>query len=360
MIFENHAKCKIYFDGSHYIAIIPRKRYRKHHQKKPEQEFVVLISDVKIEEELDDEINDILDENYVVDKEPVDEFNATQSTIGQAVKANLKGTTEVKMTRKEIFNMFYKERLSLRKKERRKALIEDMRPYFATDEETALYVDKKLEEKQNNLIRKRIRLSRKCRLQEFNYFVTFTYDDKLHTEQSFKKSIMRCLRHLCERKGWRYLGVWERGGKNERLHYHALLYVPENTMPGTMFETNDFNFKRHTRKTVTQNTYFVANFGRCEFDEVHNTWEQADCLRYLMKYLEKSGERITSSKGVKEFFVSDILEEDILMQYGFDEYKVILSDDFQCIMDGELLGRVSPELIRYLIEAENMQNKKGS
>ena len=231
---------------------------------------------------------------------------------------------------------------------------------FATEEETALFVDKKLEDKQNNLIRKRIRLSRKCRLQEFNYFVTFTYDDKLHTEQSFKKSIMRCLRHLCERKGWRYLGVWERGGKNERLHYHALLYVPENTMPGTMFETNDFNFKRHTRKTVTQNTYFVANFGRCEFDEIHNTWEQADCLRYLMKYLEKSGERITSSKGVKEFFVSDILEEDILMQYGFDEYKVILSDDFQCIMDGELLGRVSPELIRYLIEAENTQNKKGS
>lgn len=87
-----------------------------------------------------------------------------------------------------------------------------------------------MEDKQNNLIRKRIRLSRKCKLQEFNYFVTFTYDDKLHTEQSFKTSIMRCLRHLCERKGWRYLGVWERGGKNERLYYHALLYVPENTM----------------------------------------------------------------------------------------------------------------------------------
>ena len=63
MIFENHAKCKIYFDGSHYIAIIPRKRYRKYHQKKPEQEFTVLISDVKIEEETDDEIDDISNEN---------------------------------------------------------------------------------------------------------------------------------------------------------------------------------------------------------------------------------------------------------------------------------------------------------
>ena len=71
MIFENHAKCKIYFDGSHYIAIIPRKRYRKYHPKKPEQEFTVLISDVKIEEELDDEIDDFSDENYAVDKEPV-------------------------------------------------------------------------------------------------------------------------------------------------------------------------------------------------------------------------------------------------------------------------------------------------
>ena len=45
------------------------------------------------------------------------------------------------------------------------------------------------------------------------------------------------------------------------------------------------------------------------------------------------------------YFMTDILEDDVLCNTGPDEYKVILEDDFYCIKDGEVIGNVSPEVI---------------
>jgi len=41
------------------------------------------------------------------------------------------------------------------------------------------------------------------------------------------------------------------------------------------------------------------------------------------------------------------LDEDIVCPYGNDEYeyKYVLADNFTCISYGEILGKVSPEII---------------
>ncbi len=49
-----------------------------------------------------------------------------------------------------------------------------MRPYFKDDNETDLFVELNLRRKQKNLKARRIRMTRKANLQEFNYFVTTT------------------------------------------------------------------------------------------------------------------------------------------------------------------------------------------
>ena len=66
------------------------------------------------------------------------------------------------------------------------------------------------ERKERNLICRRIRMSRKANQQKWNYFVTFTYSDALHTEDSFRESLMNRLSLFSSRKKWRYIGVWER------------------------------------------------------------------------------------------------------------------------------------------------------
>ena len=64
-----------------------------------------------------------------------------------------------------------------------------------------------------------------------------------------------------------------------------------------------------------------------------------------MKYIEKSGERLIYGGKLPTFFVSDVIDEDILAPYGIDDRKAILADDFTCMMDGEVIGKVSPEVI---------------
>ena len=199
-----------------------------------------------------------------------------------------------------------------------------------------------------NLIERRKRLVRKVYIGNWNYFCTFTYNDKLHHEDSFKRKLKDCFKKLSYRKGWIYIGVWERSPKNERLHFHGIFYIPDGAMVGEFIEVNDYSFNSHKRQITMQNTYFNERFGRSDFKPIdrsdHHVLRQA--ARYLMKYLEKSGERIVYSKNTPTYFVSDILNEDVACTMGDDDYvKLVLFDDFSCWNEGCYMGQVSPETI---------------
>ena len=45
------------------------------------------------------------------------------------------------------------------------------------------------------------------------------------------------------------------------------------------------------------------------------------------------------------------MDEDILAPYGIDDRKAILADDFLCMVDGEVIGKVSPEVIAKMPKA---------
>ena len=71
----------------------------------------------------------------------------------------------------------------------------------------------------------------------------------------------------------------------------------------------------------------------------------------MLKYIEKTGEKIVYSRVLPQFFISDIMDEDIACFMGEDEYKVVLFDDFQCIDEGTLMGTVSKEVIQTMRKA---------
>ena len=253
---------------------------------------------------------------------------------------------ERRMTKKELFNELYQEYLFLKKRERREKLITAMRPYFDNDEAARTYVDSNLERKLRNLIARRIRFTRKANLQDFNYFVTLTYDGKIHTEDSFKKKLKNCLSLFSSRKAWKYMGVWERSPEKQRLHFHGVFDIPDGTMPGLLFEKSDYNFKSHRRQITVQNTYFNENFGRSDFEKIEDHNRLGDAMAYIMKYIEKSGEKIIYSRGLPQFFISDIMEDDVVTKIGMEEKKLLLFDNFVCWDEGELIGAVSKDTIK--------------
>lgn len=245
--------------------------------------------------------------------------------------------------KKEAFEKAYKEIKGKWKKKADK-LVAELAPHFESEEKATEYVMANLERKKRNFTVRCTRLARKINIGEWNYFCTFTYDDKKHTEESFKKKLQNCFKKMCYRKGWAYIGVWERSPKNNRLHFHGLFNIPENAMVGDLTEHRDYSTKARKMQTTMQNTYFNERFDRSDFKPL-DTRELDDAKAYLMKYIEKSGERIVCSKNTFIYFYSDILEDDVVCTIGQEDRKLLLFDDFSCFDNGVYVGEVSRETI---------------
>lgn len=260
--------------------------------------------------------------------------------------------SEQETEQKEQFEAAYKESQQLPKKERKAYMRKAMEEAIPDKEQRKEYVERNNERKQTNAIRRRVRLSKKVNLQrEWNFFCTFTFSDKLHTEESFRKSLRNTLKHLVSRKGWKHIGVWERGNETNRLHFHGICYIPPGGMVGELTETQDYSTKDHCMQTAHQNTYFLERYGRNDFQALGSPMEIQHSLGYLMKYIEKSGERLIYGGKLPTYFVSDIMDEDILCPCGIDDRKAVLADDFTCIKNGEVMGKVSKEVIAKMPKA---------
>ena len=256
-----------------------------------------------------------------------------------------KQSNERQMTRKELFEELYKKNINLSRWQRRRAVLNGMRPYFKSEKALQNHVTLQFERKLRNLIARRLRMTRKVNLQDFNFFVTLTYSDELHTEESFKTGVERCLRNFCNRRGWKYIGVWERSPKKKRLHFHGIFYIPEGTMPGTMLDVEDYNFNTRKRQMTHQNTYFNERFGRSDFEDLDKD-NVGSAVAYIVKYIEKSGEKLVYSGGLPQFFLSDVMDEDIVCPFGMEDKKLLLYDDFGCWDEGCYMGAVSKDVIR--------------
>ncbi|MBR1925894.1 MAG: hypothetical protein IJ837_03455 [Clostridia bacterium] len=329
---------KVYFDGSHYIAIphMTRPPIRKAFQK-PDEVITV--------ESPEGSSND----------EP---FGSCEKNISEEKIENVKNEEEktqksekkyVKITKKEFFEQLYQKYIDLKKQKRKEKITEEMCYYFKTKEACVQFVEENFERKLRNLICRRVRMARKANLAGFNYFCTFTYDSNLHSEESFKKKLKYCFANFCRRKDWKYMGVWERSPEKKRLHFHGLFYIPKNGMVGELKTVRDFDTRSNKMRTTIQSTYFNERFGRSDFEEIDEQEKRlGSAIAYLMKYIEKTGEKIVYSKNLPQYFISDIMDWDIVCTIGQEDKKLLLFDDFDCWSEGVLIGKVSPEVIKEL------------
>ena len=285
-------QCKIYSDGGHYIAIPHTTRpYRP--RRKPKEEIIAVMEELAEEE--------------TKEQEPAEQSAPSQedapmpleNTVGESAEGTqIDDTLHEKpaptrlMTKKELFEELYAKYQNLPRYKRKTLILKEMRPHFKDEDGARLYVDTQMSRKLRNLIARRVRMTRKINLQEFNYFVTFTYDGSLHTEESFRKGLKNCLGHFHSRKDWKYVDAWERSPKKKRLHFHGIFHIPDGTMPGMMMEVNDYSFSMRKRQITRQNSYFNERFGRSDFEPIEDKRMLGGAIAYIVKYLEKTGEKI--------------------------------------------------------------------
>ena len=156
-----YRKCKIYFDGSHHIAIPPQPRKpRPKKGAKVKKEIPEL-------EELDAENEDcpfdkplqlsLFDgetrEEDIPEPPPADEPGQETAQAGEVAASP---------SRKVIFEKLYKEHLYDSKRKRKREIIKGMLPYCKDYEDAKLFTELNLRRKRNNLIARRVRMRRKA------------------------------------------------------------------------------------------------------------------------------------------------------------------------------------------------------
>lgn len=157
---------------------------------------------------------------------------------------------------------------------------------------------------------------------------TFTYDDKKQSEDTFRAKLRKCLSNLHTRRGWRYMGVFEYAPETGRLHFHGLLYVPNGEMLGKICEKTDYSTKQHKLQTTHENDFFAETFGRNDFCEVTEMELKAgQRINYILKYLEKTGERIVYSRGIPSEVYAKLGSDDIITEFSDFVTKYVLFDN---------------------------------
>ena len=113
-------------------------------------------------------------------------------------------------------------------------------------------------------------------------------------------------------------------------------------------QVEDYNFNTKKRQITNQSIYFNERFGRSDFEPIDTQVHMNDATAYLMKYIEKTGEKIVYSKGMPTFFITDIIDDDIITTIGMEDKKFLLFDNFTCWDEGVYMGEVSPAVIKQL------------
>ncbi len=339
-----YKKAKIYSDGNAYIAI-PRITNPLTRRRAPREDDVVYVAkEICVDDNgmiVERPKGSILNENENNDK-------TSTSIACEAISSVKIVKIEVPVPRKKLFEKFNNECDGFLFRERREYVLERIKQYFDSLSEATAYVDEMYAKARRNLIYRRKRMVRKAYLHgSWNYFCTFTYNDELHDENSFKESFSNFLKNNAYRKLWKYIGVWERGSKSDRLHFHGIFDIPDGALPGPIEEIEDYDYKTHKKRITHSCVPVIDKFGRNDFENINKN-DLSRTLGYLMKYLEKSGEKIIYSRGLPEYRISDIKDEDVLAPMNKYEDKLLLFDDFVLINNGNIIGPCTLNNLRLL------------
>ena len=237
-----------------------------------------------------------------------------------------------KMPLRKLFDELYDTWLSVKWKTRRNMLIGALKPYFENDyKKTVAFVYSNLDRRRHNTGSRYRRARNKCNLNRFNYFVTFTYSDAKMDRETFYKKLRAYLKNKVNRSGWKYYGVWEGWDGKKRLHFHALMYIPDGTMPGELVEDKSYNTSKHKMKVTTGNTEFNEKFGRSDVQEIIEPLK-AQAYQYVLKYLNKGGKAMVS-KNCPEHISGWVKRVELLCEMEKRENRYIADPDVNIIVD---------------------------
>ena len=319
---------KVYNDGRHLIATPCR------HAQAPAVKPVRKTNRRRRPKQLTDEQKEIVYNRFMRDKRR-DYERGKHNTAMRIDISSDKGfggsRSALDILFDDLFTQAYNKGLRDKKMEKPMSdyIYDGLRTLFSEEEIAEVNIPERAKRKMNNLYHRKKRFRRKAYLNKWNFFVTFTYDDKKHDEETFRRKLRRCLSNLHTRRGWRYMGVFERAPETGRLHFHGLLYVPAGEMLGKCEEKTDYSTAQGQMQTRNENSFFARWYGRNDFEEItQSQLETGDSVEYILKYIGKTNERIVYSRGIPTQICMKLSANDIITEMTNDfVLKYVVFDD---------------------------------
>ena len=317
----------------------PRARKKTNYREREIEVASTTLSELK---ELREKKN-VLSNNEAVDDDYITEILAnspiielTEETPDETAFTQNNGQQTVKMTPRALFDLLYETYAKMKWKKKRNALIAAFLPYHKNYHRAAEFVDKNMIRRRHNKNSRYLRAFRKCAMNRFNYFVTFTYDDKKMNVDEFKQRLRDYLSNKVKRDGWKYLGVWEGWDGSVRLHFHALIFIPDGTLPGENFVERKYNPVTKQLETHTRNTEFNEKFGLSTIEDVIPQLAGA-AYHYVLKYLDKGG-KLMVSKNCPGYITGYIKKSELVVPMLSNENKFALAMKTEIItLNGEII-----------------------
>lgn len=200
----------------------------------------------------------------------------------------------------------------------------------------ALWIDEECRRCEFNRFQRQKRFKKKAYMNGYNYFVTFTYDDKKTSRNAFEKGIKKALENLTYTYGWRYQGCPEEGEKGGRLHYHYLVKIPKRAsgmaMPGYFYAKSQYSTKRRRWEVINCNAFF-DKWGNSDFRAIEpGGQDYTHAVGYISKYLGKGGHRAIYSRNIADECVMVVDTETDVMFCRADMGKTYLL--YGCLFHG--------------------------
>lgn len=236
----------------------------------------------------------------------------------------------VKTSLDYAFDKFYQIAMKkgLTKSQTKRFVFDALEANFVQEFDLLQYVEKKVQSARRNFFTRLKRFRRKAFLNSWNFFTTITYDDKKMDELTFRFKLRKTLSNFHTRRGWKYMGVFERAPETGRLHFHALMFIPENEMVGGIRRVRDYSTKTKQMQLSFSNTFFETAFGRNDFKPLSRVEMRfGNVLSYITKYLMKTGEKIVYSRGIASEIIKKLKSQDFACQYYDFVAKFVLFDD---------------------------------
>ena len=175
----------------------------------------------------------------------------------------------------------------------------------------------------------------------WTHFVTLTRDpSKYPTFQAWESDIKMTLSHLSDRRGWRFIFVFEDGHSEDHEHMHGMLHVPAGQMIEQIVKVSRYNKKTGQRKEVQESTFFRSRFGINEFEPLQ--FGSSEChnriIAYMVKYIAKSPKKFFYSRHIKDSvemimtkanFATPLTAHNVLQYVLFDDvdlYSYVMNE----------------------------------